>query len=215
MQRRGLSLFLAFLFAVLLTGPVMAQGTATAGTPTAEDEPEIDLLEFGAMAVATREFEQSGEDLDFTLLFTTGLAQFEDEDAAADAFPQVADLMLDLGPYDTLEVVELYAELGDDQIFVYGEIESNGYTFNMGMLVVRNGAIFTMAGGLAYETYDDMQDELIELTEFLQEQAEGANPETEEEYLDLMPEPGDLPRADEIDDPYVISKERVRFADES
>ena len=226
MYRSGLAILFAVLLAIMAAGPVTAQDSPLEKqeggrpgqsideeTPTVseEDEPQIDLLEYGAWGVASRDFEQSGEDLEFAFIFSASIAAFPDEETAEDAFPQVVEAMLELEQNQDLEEVDV-DDVADEQIFLYGEIESNGITFNLGMLVVRNGEYLTLAGGLSYETLD-LRDDLVALSTFLQGQIEDATPETGDDLGDMLPEPDDLPRADEIDDPYVIRDERIRTAD--
>lgn len=225
MHRSRIALLLAMIVALMAAGPVMAQDSTPGAqegsrpaqsmdaeaSPAAGDEPQIDLLKFGAWGVASRDFEQSGEDLDFALVFSSSIAAFPDEDAAEDAFPQVVEAMLAIEQNQQLEEVEI-DEIADDQIFLYGEIESGGFTFNLGMLVVRNGAFLTLAGGLSFETLD-IQDDLVTLSTFLQDQIDGETPETGDDLMALLPEPGDLPGADEIGDPYEVTRDRVRLAE--
>lgn len=225
MQRPGFALIVALILTLMITGPVFAQeptpgaektdrpalSLGAEASPTPEDEPQIDLLGFGAWGVASRDFEQSGEDLDFALIYSSSVAAFPDEKTAREAFPQVVDEMLALEKNQQLDEIEVEA-IADEQIFLYGQIESNGFTYNLGMLVVRNGAFLTLAGGLSFETLD-IQDDLVDLSTFLQEQIAGETPETGDDLVAMLPEPGDLPGANQIDDPYVIRDERVRTAD--
>jgi hypothetical protein len=209
MHRRWPALILSLVFAFVLSGPALAQES---GTPAADDEPEIDLLEHGAWGVATREYEQTEEDLDFTLFYTTSIAAFPDEKTAADAFPLVIEEMLALPQYQTLDEFEV-DEIADEQVGHYGEIESNGFTFNVGVLVVRNGAFLTLAGTVAFETLVN-QDDLVELSTLLNENLDDASPETGDDLVDLLLDPDDLPGADAIDDPYTVSEERIRLPEE-
>jgi hypothetical protein len=225
MQRTRMALVLAMFMALMTVGPVLAQDSTPGAqqgsrpvqsmdadaSPAAEDEPQIDLVEFGAWGVASRDFEQTGEDLDHALIFSSSVAAFPDEETAQEAFPSVVEAMLALPQNEQLEEVEV-EEIADEQIFLYGEIESNGYTFNLGMLVVRNGAFLSLAGGLSFETLD-IQDDLVSLSSFLQDQIEGETPETGDDLLAMLPEPDDLPGADKIGDPYEITRERVRLAE--
>jgi hypothetical protein len=213
MRRRGLSAFLAVLFALILTGPVLAQDATPPASPAADDEPTINLIAYGALGVASREYEQTGEDLDYVLFYSTSLAAFPNEETAEDAFPQIVEEMMALPAYKNLDEVQI-DPVGDEQIFVSGEAESGGFTFNLGVLVVRDGAYLTLAAGLGYETLD-VTDSVVELSTFLGEQATDASPETADDLLDLLPEPEELPGADAIQDPYEISDENVRRPTES
>jgi hypothetical protein len=208
-HRRWPALLLSLVFAFVLSAPALAQES---GTPTADDEPEIDLLEYGAWGVATREYEQTGEDLDFTLFYTTSIAAFPDEETAEEAFPQIVEEMQALPQYQTLDEIEV-DEIADEQIGHYGEFESNGYTFNVGILVVRNGAFLTMVGTVAFETLDNQED-LAELSTLLNENLDDASPVTGDDLADLLLDPDDLPGADAVDEPYKVSEERIRLPEE-
>jgi hypothetical protein len=186
------------------------ESTPVASPGTEEDPPLIDLLKYGAWGVASRDFEQTGEFPGYAIIVGTSIGAFPDPETAAAAMPAIRSVQ-DLDPYNQLELTKLDS-LGDDQMFLWGQLTSQGVDLTVGLLIVERGPYAVLASGIGVAELDFRSD-LVEIAEFILSGAEAADPRTKDELMDILPDPEDLPHLPTSDNFYDVSRERTRGGD--
>jgi len=186
------------------------ESTPVASPETEDDPPLIDLLEYGAWGVASRDFEQTGEFPGYAIIVGTSIGAFPDPETAEAAMPAIRSIQ-DLDPYNQLELTEI-DPIGDDQFFLWGTLPSQGVELTVGLLIVERGPYAVLASGIGVADLD-FRNDLVDIAEFILSGAEAADPQTKDELLDLLPNPEDLPHLPTSDDFYEVSRERTRGGD--
>src|SRR6478752_7591949 len=130
---------------------------AGASTPVAspeidDDPPLIDLLEYGAWGVASRDFEQTGEFPGYAIVVGTSIGAFPDPETAEAAMPAIRGIQ-DLDPYNQLELTEI-DPIGDDQFFLWDTLPSQGVELAVGLLIVERGPYAVLASGVGVADLD-------------------------------------------------------------
>ena len=193
------------------TGGQQPEDSTPVASPETEDDPPlIDLLEYGAWGVASRDFEQTGEFPGYAIIVGTSIGAFPDPETAANAMPAIRGVQ-DLDPYNQLDLIEIES-LGDDQFFLWGTLTSQGVDLAVGLLIVERGPYAVLASGIGVADLD-FRNDLIEVAEFILSGAEAIDPQTTDELMDVLPNPDDLPGLPDSDDFYEVSRERTRGGD--
>ena len=186
------------------------EATPVASPETEDDPPLIDLLEYGAWGVASRDFEQTGEFPGFAIVIGTSIGAFPDPETAAAAMPAIRSVQ-ELDPYNQLELTEI-DPLGDDQFFLWGSLNSQDIDLTVGLLIVERGPYAVLASGVGVADLDFRSD-LVEIAEFILSSAEAADPQTKDELMGILPNPDELPHLPTSDNFYEVPRERTRGGD--
>ena len=183
-------------------------------SPEAEDDaPLIDIIKLGAWGTASREFQQTGSFPGYAIVMEASIAAFDDADAASGAMPEIRATLMENAPYNEMDEEKLTL-LGDDQIFLFGTMTSQGYEFVINFLLVQRGPYIALAGGVGIEDLD-MRNDVIDVVDLVLGNAEEDEPVTSEELMAVMPEPDDLPQLPTAKRFYEISEERSRGGDKA
>jgi hypothetical protein len=193
------------------TGGQQAGASTPVASPEIDDDPPlIDLLEYGAWGVASRDFEQTGEFPGYAIVVGTSIGAFPDPETAEAAMPAIRGIQ-DLDPYNQLELTEI-DPIGDDQFLLWGTLPSQGVNLAVGLLIVERGPYAVLASGVGVADLD-FRNDLIDIAAFILSAAETADPQTKDELLDVLPDPEDLPHLPTSDNFYEVSRERSRGGD--